>query len=194
MKKCTVCKVIKDNDFTRHNGNICDTCRNQLNFEQRVVAKIHFVKKTGGKCQKCGYCNNLSALDFHHLEERTLARGKSLSNYKNKFVEEEIDKCILLCKNCHAEEHNPRMKILDENDIYFGVIRERECFNCGNKTTGNIYCCHKCSREYERKVKRPTKEELESLIAKNSWTALGKKFNVSDNAVRKWAKSYGLIS
>jgi len=42
-------------------------------------------------------------------------------------------------------------------------------------------------------VKRPTKIELKLLIEKNNWTALGKQFKMSDNAVRKWARSYGLI-
>jgi hypothetical protein len=43
-----------------------------------------------------------------------------------------------------------------------------------------------------RKVDRPTKEELEELIPNNTFVALGKKYGVSDNAIRKWCKSYGL--
>lgn len=43
-----------------------------------------------------------------------------------------------------------------------------------------------------RKVDRPSKEVLEKEIESNSWSALGKKYGVSDNAVRKWAKSYGI--
>lgn len=44
-----------------------------------------------------------------------------------------------------------------------------------------------------RKVDRPTKEELEDLLSKNSYVSLGKRFGVSDNAVRKWAKKYGIL-
>jgi len=44
-----------------------------------------------------------------------------------------------------------------------------------------------------RRAKRPTKEELEKDIEEMSWLAIGKKYGVSDNAVRKWAKAYKII-
>jgi 5-methylcytosine-specific restriction endonuclease McrA len=44
-----------------------------------------------------------------------------------------------------------------------------------------------------RKVVRPSKEELFNLIENETWVSLGKRFGVSDNAVRKWAKNYSLI-
>lgn len=37
-----------------------------------------------------------------------------------------------------------------------------------------------------------SKEELEKLIYIKSFVEIGKKYNVTDNAVRKWCKSYGL--
>ena len=44
-----------------------------------------------------------------------------------------------------------------------------------------------------RKVERPNREQLKKDIGMNSWLALGKKYGVSDNAVRKWARKYNLI-
>ena len=44
-----------------------------------------------------------------------------------------------------------------------------------------------------RKVERPTKEQLAEDIINLSWTAIGKKYGVSDNATRKWARKYGLL-
>jgi uncharacterized protein YjcR len=41
-----------------------------------------------------------------------------------------------------------------------------------------------------RKCKRPTKEELKQMIETMSWVAIGKKYNVSDNSIRKWAIQY----
>lgn len=44
-----------------------------------------------------------------------------------------------------------------------------------------------------RKVKnRPSKEELLELILNKSFLQIGKDFGVSDNAIRKWCKSYDL--
>jgi len=48
-------------------------------------------------------------------------------------------------------------------------------------------------KPHMRKVARPSKEELEFLLRENSWTALGRMFGVSDNAVRKWARLYGML-
>lgn len=66
--------------------------------------KIEGIKLKGGKCEKCGYNKCPAALQFHHLDPNikdfTLASCKS----KPAFFRE-IEKCILLCANCHAEEH-----------------------------------------------------------------------------------------
>lgn len=69
------------------------------------------------------------------------------------------------------------------------------CKVCGTtlQSQQKEYCSVKCKALDTQKVKRPTKQELKELIEKNSWLALGKMFGVSDNAVRKWARSYGLL-
>jgi transposase-like protein len=43
-----------------------------------------------------------------------------------------------------------------------------------------------------RKVVRPSKEQLENLVMEIPLTKIGRQFGVSDNAVRKWCKSYGI--
>lgn len=62
----------------------------------------------GGKCQKCGYKKCVGALTFHHLDPSKKdfslsANGITRSWEKTKA---ELDKCIFLCMNCHAEEHS----------------------------------------------------------------------------------------
>jgi hypothetical protein len=42
-------------------------------------------------------------------------------------------------------------------------------------------------------VNRPSKEELQEMLSLMSWCAIGRKYKVSDNAVRKWARAYGLL-
>ena len=56
-----------------------------------------------------------------------------------------------------------------------------------------MYCSNKCRAFDNRRAERPSKEELKELIENNSWLALGRMYGVSDNAVRKWAKSYDLL-
>lgn len=57
----------------------------------------------------------------------------------------------------------------------------------------SIYCSVECGRVGGRKVKnRPTSEELYELLKGNPFTKVGDMYGVSDTAVRKWCKSYGI--
>jgi hypothetical protein len=59
--------------------------------------------------------------------------------------------------------------------------------------SGDLYCSPSCRQFAQRKVIRPSADELRQLMVDiGNWTALGQLFGVSDNAVRKWAKRYGL--
>jgi hypothetical protein len=59
-----------------------------------------------------------------------------------------------------------------------------------NKT----YCSLECLGIANRKVERPSRERLAGLLSEiGNWSELGRMFGVSDNAVRKWARAYGLL-
>lgn len=117
MKTCTKCRLTKPlSEFYRDrskNGyrpycRICDKTRIVL-IQHRFKEKMVFYK--GGSCMKCGYAKNIAALDFHHRDPRqkSFAVGKfrSLRGRTWKEIARELDKCDLLCANCHREEHNP---------------------------------------------------------------------------------------
>jgi len=55
------------------------------------------------------------------------------------------------------------------------------------------YCSLYCSHKSRRKCVRPSKKDLENQMQNMSWLELGRNYGVSDNAVRKWARQYGLI-
>jgi len=67
------------------------------------------------------------------------------------------------------------------------------CLYCGKETVNDKFCSYECTHVYRRKVTRPSREVLASMMQNHSWLALGREYGVSDNAVRKWAKSYGLL-
>lgn len=66
------------------------------------------------------------------------------------------------------------------------------CIDCGQKISSGSQRCLKCASLTQRHVERPTREELKAEIRHMSFTALGKKYNVTDNAIRKWCEAYNL--
>lgn len=85
-------------------NNTCTTCRNK---KQRNENKINAVQLKGGKCIICGYNKCLDAFNFHHInpEEKLFTLSGSWHLSKEN-INKEIEKCVLLCANCHAEVHN----------------------------------------------------------------------------------------
>jgi plasmid maintenance system killer protein len=71
---------------------------------QRIRIKKHAVKYKGGKCQQCGYKKCLAALEFHHRNSKYKDRAIPFCKWKD--LKKELDKCDLLCANCHREVHH----------------------------------------------------------------------------------------
>lgn len=67
--------------------------------------KRRLVRLSGGECKKCGYKKTQRALSFHHLnpEEKSFCLSKNNLKKSWKIIKKELQKCDLLCLNCHAE-------------------------------------------------------------------------------------------
>lgn len=66
------------------------------------------------------------------------------------------------------------------------------CKVCGKEVSRGNDLCASCSHQQHRKVERPSKEQLLEEIATSSFLAVGAKYGVSDNAIRKWCIAYNL--
>lgn len=76
-------------------------------IEWRRNLKIKAVEYKGGKCVRCGYCKSLRALQFHHRDPEQKDFAISRPNPRSwEKVKVELDKCDLLCANCHSELHD----------------------------------------------------------------------------------------
>lgn len=73
----------------------------------RQKIKIDLVNYKGGKCVSCDYDKCISALEFHHLDpkEKDFSIGESGKTRAFEKMKEEVDKCVLVCANCHREIH-----------------------------------------------------------------------------------------
>ena len=74
-------------------------------FRNRI--KERAVEYKGGKCVVCGYNKCVKALEFHHLDpsKKDFGLGTNTNRSWEK-VKNEIEKCVLLCANCHRELHD----------------------------------------------------------------------------------------
>ena len=134
-KKCVVCEAKLYGQKQMYCSNKCK----QKHHYHRVKAqtntyhsqtirslrrKIQLIELMGGGCKKCGYKKNVSALHFHHIDSTTKAFKldvRILSNRRWEAIWEEAQKCVLLCANCHAEEHNPELTIENIERIVNGA-------------------------------------------------------------------------
>ena len=60
-------------------------------------------KKRG--CEICGYNKFIGALDYHHVRGEKVFELSSNSSRSITQIQEEMDKCMLVCANCHRELH-----------------------------------------------------------------------------------------
>jgi NAD-dependent dihydropyrimidine dehydrogenase PreA subunit len=63
-----------------------------------------FVNSKKDKCVSCGEAEKV-CLDFHHLRDKVDVINKLVKRGSMKNLEKEIDKCVVLCANCHRKLH-----------------------------------------------------------------------------------------
>lgn len=69
------------------------------------------------------------------------------------------------------------------------------CIDCGQEVSFGAKRCKKCEVERRAEINyadKPTREELKDKLRTSNFTAIGKAYGVSDNAVRRWCDHYGL--
>lgn len=113
MKKCPRCNTEKEltEFYDRRNGRgnspYCKPCHKDQTIERQRLFKRKSIEYKGNKCAYCGYSKYQGALQFHHLDpdkkDFTISKIK-LTTWDDRAIKE-LDKCVLLCANCHMEVH-----------------------------------------------------------------------------------------
>ena len=119
MLQCKDCGVqlTEDNTYKRAGRKAhfptgyyrkCKGCYNKDRGSRVNENRQWIIEQMGGKCCRCGYNKCDAALDLHHLDpttkdEQTMKNLRHITDKER--VQSELDKCILLCANCHREEH-----------------------------------------------------------------------------------------
>jgi len=153
------------------------------------VKKLLF--QTGVKEEKCEVCQWSEArpsdgkipLHLHHI------------NGDNQ--DYTIENLQILCPNHHSLTENysglNKMRLLTKAKPLLRFDEPKNnCMFCGEMCHVR-FCSRACYHLYQRKCERPSKNTLCEEITTLTWRAIGEKYGVSDNAVRKWARQYGII-
>lgn len=114
IEKTHECRVCGEQSLAKmmRNGksgtskSICKSCHSKNTILRGKANRKLYIQYKGSKCSKCGYSKCDDALDFHHPDPH--AKDTSFRSWRYWGLEKakvELDKCILLCANCHREEH-----------------------------------------------------------------------------------------
>lgn len=141
--------------------------------------KPRFLKLVENKCAICGLDSwQGKKISFHMDHINGISYDHRLENLR------------LLCPNCHSQTDTYCMrKTISEKILY-------PCISCGRKSTNKKYCNRKCYIENtikfktQRNLEWPSNEELSELLMHNSMEEIGRKYNVTGAAVKKWKKFY----
>lgn len=93
----------------------CKKCASEAVQKRRDKIKLLAIEYKGGKCEICGYDKCKQALEFHHIDPNEKEFGIGEKGYTRSIerVKEEVDKCLLVCANCHRELHAGLINIED---------------------------------------------------------------------------------
>jgi len=107
--QCRVCNkeyvYTKDLRKKGYRKTICNSCSVTLSRRRRKEKAIEY---KGGECSMCGYNRCAAALEFHHTDPTKKDFGLSHKGIPRSWEKQkvELDKCILVCANCHREIHD----------------------------------------------------------------------------------------
>lgn len=124
-QNCSICgdELLESNSYKRKNRKdkfaYCKKCASKQAIEKSRQLKLECIAYKGGKCQNCGYNKYAGALDFHHRDpsQKDFAICKRLRVAKlNETLKRELDKCDILCANCHREVHFDQSRGLEKSN------------------------------------------------------------------------------
>ena len=211
VSECTICG--KENSESYSNKKVCKECNIKLRKRDIVQIKLKALELKGNKCIKCGYDKYYGALHFHHTDSSN--KNKDIKRkYSWNLFKKEIDKCIVICGNCHAEIHQKHdkekiLKFLEE--YHYKVLKKsheghmnegkpekrRRCPQCGKEfevefpSRSQRFCSKECvSISYHKIGSRRMNKDLINSLKTMTEQEVCEKYHVQDPTIKYWKNRY----
>lgn len=210
IKHCTSCLKFKEIKwFTKKRKSKtarCGRCSIDYRVSKSAKKKLKAIDYLGGKCKDCGKEFHQAAYDFHHRDPNEKECGiNKLRDKSWDHIVSELDKCDLLCSNCHRIRHT-QDKNWDFSSFRKNIKKPKQikkktpkkiiiiCEECGSnfevrhKNHNQKYCSYKCTQKARETICWPI--NLPELVAESSKSAVARSLGVSDNAVIKRLRNH----
>jgi hypothetical protein len=148
--------------------------------DRRKKVKEQAIKYKNSKCALCGYDRCIYSLEFHHIDSDLKKFTIAHAAYQRKWSEvlDELDKCVLLCANCHREVEYGYREIPED------IIAQNTIRNLNNMEILNAF---KICTKLPNPLLNLNNEDFLNLLI-NSVDCIAKQYNTTWNTAKKWIK------
>jgi hypothetical protein len=172
-------------DYTKNNNRLKNfSIKNRISTEDILVENSTYSRQ---HLKKRLYSEGLKERICELCGQDEMWKGSKISlildHINGVNNDNRIENLRIVCPNCNAGllTHCGKNKEITKKVYY--------C-KCGDEKYKQAKQCKKCYGISQRKTDRPSLSQLLQDIEDTNYTQTGKKYNVSDNAIRKWIKNY----
>jgi len=192
-----------------NNDNITNTLKKnnfEIKYETEEILVINSTYSNRVKLKEILYKEGLKARECELCGQGEEWKGKKMSlildHINGVNNDNRLENLRIVCPNCNAglETFAGRNNKLEYKEKSVKKIKKKEnnlkvdnkhidSCECGNLKLKNSKTCENCSHTNRRKVERPSVDQLLKEVEEVGYSATGRKYGVSDNAIRKWIKN-----
>lgn len=191
------------NDLIKLRGRKCECCGLEEWLNKPINLQVHHIDGNGCNCTE----DNLQLLCPNCHSYTDNFGTKNIVKQRDKISDEEIltaisnsysirEVLLSLGLSDAGANYSRVKKLLVLNPNIHLKTKDKDvnkcCQRCGKNISNTAEYCPECSHLISRLVERPDREKLKYLIRNETFVSIGKYFNLSDNAIRRWCKTENL--
>lgn len=181
-------------------GNQCECCKHTEWLNQPINLELHHIDgdKSNNElnnlqllCPNChSYTDNFGSKNIKRKycsDEELIEALKNSKTIRQALISLQMSDAGVNYTRARALIKRHNIKLLSNSNF----PKENFCIDCHKPIYPTAIRCSECYGKIQRQVDI-SREELKNLIRTTPFTQIGKQFNVSDNAIRKWCDKYSL--